>query len=306
MHQPSIKFALPVTFAMVATLVGCGAPTPAPPERRDLDLFRISRTLACKELPSQGIRPWLHAQIGAATTFQWPMAPMVSGERAARSLLDAQPMLDITDWNCQPLVMASAPDSSLGVAGMLLTLRRPVPTPTERYGRAMGVWRRGPDRWTLEMFAPLNIFDVREVAIPADLPAPAPVQPRTAAAQDLYRTDSLFGMDVTGRGLPASLRSVLAAEAVAFPSSGELHIGVEAITAPLMRIPTDWRWSSVAAGASNDGTLGWTTGTVDAVRHAAGRDAVTIQSKYVAFWKKVDGSWKMIMLGTMPRAAGTN
>ena len=122
----------------------------------------------------------------------------------------------------------------------------------------------------------------------------------------LVRTSE--GMTPTERALELQpvVRSVLAAEAVAFPSSGELHIGVEAITAPLMRIPTDWRWSSVAAGASNDGTLGWTTGNVDAVRHAAGRDAVTIQSKYVAFWKKVDGSWKMIMLGTMPRAAGTN
>jgi ketosteroid isomerase-like protein len=293
-----------IFFAIVSTglsLAACSESFPAAAEKRGPDLFRLARQIECQTLPVEGLRPLLANHVSDQATLAWPAAPLVHGQADARRLIVAQPLLDVTEFGCQTLVALSSADTSLGVTGMLLTLRRQFPDTTMRYGRAMAVWRRTAGKWELELFAPLNIFDIREVSVPDSLTAVSQPRALTPSARSLLESDQALSPVASKEGLAAALTRVLLPEAVAFPSTGELHIGPDAITNPMASVPTDWTWTPLLAGVSNDTTVGWTAGNVDATRKPDGRQASTAAVKYVAFWKRVDGVWRMTMLGTSPR-----
>ena len=299
-HFPPM-FRRPFPFAAAGALLTLLVPPAAAQQRVGPDLFRLARQIECQELPTQGLRQLILSRITERTTLVWPKAPLVLGRADASRLLDAQPLLDISEFGCQLLLARSAADTSLGVAGMLLTLRRRFPDTTQRFGRAMAAWRRVEGAWRLELFAPLNIFDLREIVVPDSLAPPKAARLLTPGSATLLAADSSLARAVSAGGLADGLAQVLLPDAVAFPSSGELHIGPVAITDPMTTVPTDWTWTPLVASVSDDASIGWTAGNVDAIRHREGRSPATIYAKYVAFWRRVDGTWRMFMLGTSPR-----
>jgi ketosteroid isomerase-like protein len=128
------------------------------------------------------------------------------------------------------------------------------------------------------------------------IPAVSALAPLVLA--DLVRpfveADRAFAAQAGRDGAAAAFGAFAAPEAVTFSGAGTLNRGPEAIRRALSGgPPADWVWGPVAAGASVDGTLGWTVG--EATISARGASLPPYQGKYLSVWRRdADGQVRFV------------
>lgn len=188
-----------------------------------------------------------------------------------------------------PLGLLVAPDTSLALAwGVAAPLGG---DPLDLSGRYLAAWSRREGAWHLDAFlvtAPLDTLPggARRITPPA---WPAEAEPFAAA-------DRAFAARALEVGAAAAFAESVAPHGVLFGAEGRHVIGPAAIARQMA--PTEgsrWNWGPVAAGSSDDGTLGWTIGEATIAPPGGGPAA---RSKYLTLWQRQpDGTIRWIADG---------
>jgi ketosteroid isomerase-like protein len=122
-----------------------------------------------------------------------------------------------------------------------------------------------------------------------------PLVKSTGPAAAYIAADSTFAADAQALGVSAAFTKWAAPDAMTFAVSGEVNSGPERVGAVLAANTSQWVWGAVAAGASADGTLGWTVGQATITPADGGAPA---KSKYITLWRKMaDGAIRFIADG---------
>lgn len=109
------------------------------------------------------------------------------------------------------------------------------------------------------------------------------------AREDIMAADRAFSKLSVEKGVPLAFWTYSARSARLYGQSGPPKVG-KAATAPkaLPGGKSVLSWSPTAAGASADGTLGWS----DGVWKLTGPDG-TDTGHYLTVWVREDGQWRM-------------
>ncbi len=265
-------------------------------------LIRTDRAVADSSWSAGFSRAFFATAIPDAVIL-WPGAPVVQGTSDAHRLLSggARSLRHMLTW--QLLGADLSADSTLGLTwGVTAAGAGDSAGPV--IGRYIATWRReaggGAGRWRL---AALMITD----AMPEE-PAPAldglrmqfPSLKAAGPTAPFVSADLEFARLAADSGAGVAFEHWAAPDAHTFVGAGMLVQGPAAIGRAVSG-PATWRWHPVVAGASNDGSLGWTVG--EAVITTA--DGHSGPSKYLTIWKRQpDGAIRFVTDGGNGRAAG--
>jgi hypothetical protein len=107
--------------------------------------------------------------------------------------------------------------------------------------------------------------------------------------------DSAFAADAGINGTQHAFTTWAAPDGMTFAFSGEFNMGPQRIGAVFAGNTAHWEWGPVAAGASSDGTLGWTVGQATITPTGGG---IPVRSKYLTLWRRMpDGTIRFIADG---------
>jgi hypothetical protein len=241
---------------------------------------------------TQGMGSTLAAMLGEKGVLVWPGAGVVQGGVQGAKFFARQPFLSAAHLSWQPFRIEISRDSSLAVLVGVAVFDRPASPPIaeiHRIGRYLETWHRVRGQWQLEAFAITNLVASGEtIWNPLIGPAELPLLHAVGSAAPFIAADSTFASDAGVIGASRAFAKWAAPDAVTLAPTGELNVGPERIGAVLASNTAHWQWAAVAAGTSDDGTLGWTVG--QAVITPAG-GGVPSKSKYLTLWRKMpDGS----------------
>ena len=237
--------------------------------------------------------------LGSSGVLVWPGAAVLQGSAAASRLLAHQLQLDGARISWQPLRIEMAQDSTLAVLAGVAALDRPATetvVAARRIGRYLAAWMRVGDRWQLAAFTLVNLIPAGEQGWDdSDGPRELPLLRSVGRAGSFVAADSAFAADAGAVGASKAFEKWAAPDATTFGGTGELNTGPAQIGATLAGNTAKWVWGAVAAGASTDGTLGWTVGQATITPANGGAPS---KSKYLTLWRKMpDGSIKFIADG---------
>jgi hypothetical protein len=220
----------------------------------------------------------------------WPNAPVVVGDSEVQRLVHLLPGRNSFSLTWQPLGIELSRDSSLGVTWGVAVATGTLVTSTPHVGRYLSVRRRGADRWMIAALLFLG-FPAPAAALPQGLRLRRePMAPSGSSAGRFVRADLAFARLAGDSGAAVAFRRWAAPEAVIFGGGGVLLRGPDAIGGAVAG-PAQWRWHPVAAGASQDGDLGWTVGEAVITPGSGKAD----YSKYLTVWRRrPDGSIRFI------------
>ena len=241
----------------------------------------------------------LPAALGEAGFLVWPSAGVIRGAAAATRFFAGQPLFQDAHISLQPLHVEMAADTSLALLYGVATLDRVAAPPfpaIHRIGRYLAAWTWKGNEWHLAALTVTSLIANDEV-LWSDLLGVRewPAIHSTGPAAAFITADSMFAADANGGAVSAAFARWAATDAVIFAGSGELTVGPDRIEAALSGNSARWNWITVAAGASADGTLGWTVGQATITPATRGRPART---KYLTFWRRLaDGRIRFIADG---------
>ena len=272
-----VRFTLLVAAACAGVLPsGVGA------QGQEAALLDAERAVS-KQSSDSGVAPALLRAMEPAGVLLWPGAPAVVGSHNVRRLLEALPGGDSLRVFWQPIGVALARDSTLGVTwGVAVESARRIPSPPE-IGQYIAAWRRRDGRWAV---AALLFIGLKPpvTAVPKGIPLTlVPATPRGAAGP-FVAADLAFARLAADSGAATAFERWAAGDAMVFGRGGLLVQGPQAIGRAVAGDAV-WRWHPVAAGTSPSGDLGWTVG--EAV--IAPREAKPSYSKYLTVWVRRDG-----------------
>jgi ketosteroid isomerase-like protein len=128
--------------------------------------------------------------------------------------------------------------------------------------------------------------------------APNPLTDPTAnpAASVLYDLEARFAADVATGGGPA-FAHWFADDAVELANGKPAALGHRAIAAFATWDPKTYQltWTPQGAQLGPSGDTGFTWGTYDAHSHDHSGQPVALHGRYITFWKKVTGQWKVAL-----------
>ena len=290
---------LPLSVLTLFLISGCRAQAPINAHETvlaaDRDLSAVSFT--------KGPMPALIAALGADGTLAWPGGPVLVGGKAATTFFDSQPLMNAVTMSWQPLRVEISADSTLAVITGVATLDRPTTDQIgqiHRIGRYLAAWKRVGNKWQLNAFGLVNMITKgetiwRDVLGPREMPLLKAKGPAAA----FIAADSAFSADALGLGVSGAFTKWAAPDAMTFAVSGEVNSGPQQIGAILAGSTSHWNWGAVAAGASKDGTLGWTIGQATITPADGGEPS---KSKYFTLWRKMpDGSVRFTADGESTR-----
>jgi hypothetical protein len=265
---------------LAVTATGVAAQQPSP---RDAVLAADQRLM--ESVRSQGLAVALPASMSNGAVLNWPGLALVVGPDQARRALQAQPGIARMRFTWQPLRVEVATDGSLALMWGTIARERPSDGsggPELRLGKYLAAWVREGDAWRLQALAFANLFPSSEghwtdALGPRELPA---IRSRGAVGP-FVAADSIFASDAGHEGAAVAFGRWAAGDATTFAGNGELRVGSRAIKASLDGDTSKWEWAPVAAGASNDGVLGWTAGQAT-ISDKSG----AFKSKYLTFWMR--------------------
>jgi ketosteroid isomerase-like protein len=113
---------------------------------------------------------------------------------------------------------------------------------------------------------------------------------------ELIKLEGQFSEDVGKRG-GVAFASWFADDAVTLNNGKPAVLGRIAIAAKAQWDPREYHLSWYAEGAQMgpSGDTGFTWGHYDATSHDAHGQPVTLSGRYITFWKKVAGQWKVAL-----------
>jgi hypothetical protein len=252
-------------------------------------LLRTDRTMADSSW-SAGFRATVAAGALPDAILLWPGAPVVKGLPAIGRLLESENLK--ATW--QPIGAEVSSDSTMGVTWGV-TAAPPSGTSGPVIGRYIATWQRdpgiGPWRLAAMLFTELTGDGSAPAAsgLPVELP---PIQSSGKVAP-FVAADLAFARLAGDSGAGIAFERWAAPDAHMFAGGGILVEGPKAI-GRVMSAPATWKWHPVAAGASDDGSMGWTIG--EAVITAA--DGHAGPSKYLTIWQRQpDGAIRFLTDG---------
>lgn len=261
-----------------ALLMLCLPVAPAAAQNQRSALLHTDRTMADSSWTA-GFDATLAGVSVPDVVLLWPGAPVVQGVPNVNRLL-ASASLQAT-W--QPIGAELSSDSTMGVTWGV-TAAPPSGTSGPIIGRYIATWRREPEpggRWRL---AAMMITDLTaDNSSPAATGLPSELPPLKASGKTgpFVAADLAFARLAGDSGAGLAFERWAAPDAHTFVGGGILVQGPKAI-GKAVSAPATWTWHPVAAGASDDGSMGWTVG--EAVITAP--DGHAGPSKYLTVWKR--------------------
>lgn len=229
----------------------------------------------------------LAARLTPDGVLLWPGAPVASGPKDVRRLLEAQRVLDSVRVTWQPLGIEVASDSTLALIWGVAAVTRGSGDPA--LGRYLAVWNRGNEGWKVNAFALIGL-PLTYTEVPDGLPARTPIGP-AGPAGGVIAADIAFARLAADSGAPLAFERWAAADAVL--PGGLLVRGPREIGRAI-RTGNAWRWYPVQAGTSASGEMGFTVGLAT-ITPPEGRPA---HSKYLTVWRRQpDGRIRFIIDG---------
>ena len=241
---------------------------------------------------SAGLGKVLSANGANDIVLLWPGAPAARGMTSAQQLMTALMAVRNLEraaageraskgnLSWQPLGIELSNDSTLAATwGVTVAAGAGAPV----IGRYIGAWTRsGSQGWKLAAFM---IEDVGAELVPevADLPPSLPPLPVQGPAAAYIQADRDFARLAGDSGAGIAFER-WAAPDVHIYAGGGVQVTGPAAVGKVVDGPSTWAWHPVAAGASADGTLGWTAG--EAVITTAGKGNPT---KYLTIWRRQPG-----------------
>ena len=241
----------------------------------------------------------LAGRLDSAGVLLWPGAPVIVGREDVARWSAMLPGRDSIRLTWQPLDLALARDSSLGIVWGVVGLTSRVAFLPAEFGRYMAVWRRDQNRWVLQAILFSGVKPPARTS-PPGLPAIRPPFTPSGVEARFVAADLAFSRLAGDSGAAVAFRRWAAPEAIVFGEHGLLTRGPGAIGRGVAGAAR-WRWHPVAAGASRAGDLGWTVG--EAVISPPEGDP--IYSKYLTVWvQPSDGPPRFLTDGGNLRPAG--
>ena len=195
-----------------------------------------------------------------------------------------------------------APDSSLALVWGVAVVDREASSSfpaTHRIGRLLAAWRPVRGSWEIGALAFSGLLRGAETLWSDSLGAREwPLLRSVGAARHFIAADSAFAAMAGMIGAGKAFTFWASSDAVTFSGTGELSIGPAAIGAGFVGDANHWAWGAVAAGASLDGSLGWTVGQAVITGQGPDGKALVSRSKYLTLWQRQrDGSVRFISDG---------
>jgi ketosteroid isomerase-like protein len=284
-------------FLLLATPLASQAPI-APARERLLESARA----ASEAVYANGIAAGLPSHLAADAVLVWPGAAVLRGTPAINRFLAAQRSTTGASISWQTLHLELAPDSSLALSWGIATIDRPASAmlpKSHRIARFLAAWQPVDGAWRISALVFSGLINGAETVWGDSLGMrELPMLRSTGAAGPFIAADSSFAALAGREGAEKAFSSWAATDAVMFGATGELAMGKASIGALFAGDASHWSWGAVAAGASRDGTLGWTVGqAVIAGKGADGKEQLS-KSKYLTLWKRQpDGSVRFISDG---------
>ena len=279
-HKVTLALAVLMTSAIDLAAQGQG---------QRAQVLVADRTLADSAYHT-GLAPALARVAAEDLIVLYPGAPVVRGVKDVGALLAAQPALQSRRLAWQPIAGELSPDSTLaatwGVAVVAGAGREPV-----QIGRYLAAWTRTTAGWRLEALLLPELG--REVAFRPVPGLPAKHTALPASHSPFTGADLAFAKLAADSGAGIAFERFAAPEAEMWSGAGLLIEGPANI-GRLVSGPNNWTWHPVAAGASDDGHMGWTVGeaVISTPEGHAG------PSKYLTIWRRQrDGSVRFITDG---------
>ncbi len=253
-------------------------------------LVRTDRALADSSW-SAGFRATLAASALPDAVLLWPGAPVVQGLPAIDRLLESDNLK--ATW--QPIGAELSSDSTMGVTWGV-TAAPPSGAGGPVIGRYIATWQREPGAkapWRLSAMMFTDLTADGSAPSPSGLPSELPPLKASGDVAPFVAADLDFARLAGDSGAGVAFEHWAAPDAHMFAGGGILVQGPKAI-GKVVSAPATWRWHPVAAGASDDGSLGWTVG--EAVITAA--DGHSGPSKYLTIWERQpDGAIRFLTDG---------
>jgi ketosteroid isomerase-like protein len=169
------------------------------------------------------------------------------------------------------------------------------------FGNFMTVWRKQADgSWKFAL--DLGISNP-EPNSPAGTWQPDSIQriarrlakvDQEAARVALLDTDREFSKFAGYQGAREALLAYAAKDVRLFRNDHFPYVGKAAAADALTPITAQWTWTPAFAGVSLSGDLGYTYGIYE-LREKGGARAVSERGNYARVWKKVGGTWKLVV-----------
>jgi hypothetical protein len=133
------------TFLVAAAFAGV-LPSGVEAQGQEAALLDAERAVS-KQSSDSGLGPAVLRAMEPAGVLLWPGAPVMAGSHNVRRLLESLPGGDSLRVVWQPLGIALARDSTLGVTwGVAVESARRIPSPPE-IGQYIAAWRRQDGHW---------------------------------------------------------------------------------------------------------------------------------------------------------------
>lgn len=269
----------------------------------------IQQGLMSRASASVGVGAVLSGALDSTATLVWPGAPVVRGSQAIAGLFGSLPQAVAREaFTQQPLHQEWSTDSSLIVEYGIFALRGSDAAPSPpQVGRYIAAWRSFGSGWRLGALALVNLppqYTLPPDSSPATVLPPLEPHSGDSVVGAFVRADVAFASMADTLAIDRTFAAWVAPDGVTFSGMGPLNRGPEAVASALERLSRSrWGWAPVAAGAANDGSLGWTAGeatiTVPATEQQPER---VIRSTYLTLWRRQpDGSIRFIADGGSTR-----
>ncbi len=252
---------------------------------------------AARAAASSGLPAALRGALSRGGVVLWPGAPVVSGAEAI-ALVGASTGLDSLRVSWQPVAAVTSNDSTLGLTWGVLVGASRADAEAPRFGRYIAAWRREADGWKVAALMMSGLLPPAAARVPAGMALESPPLPARGEAAAFIAADLAFASLAADSGADVAFARWAADEAE-IQTAGGIVRGPAAIGA-LVAGPADWMWAPVAAGASRDGSLGWTVGQ-SVVTPRGGEPS---HGKYLTVWRRLqDGRVRYLTDGGNARPA---
>ncbi len=273
-------------------------------------VLRADLALA-RAIAHDGLERGLRDALAESAVVLVEAAPVLSGREHALAMLGAQPQL--AALHLQPMTLAGAisGDGGFGITygNLLVSPRGASADSAPRVARYINVWRRMTDStWKIVARVDAGLLAPDSVVVPPAIAALAPVRSdlMSRPMRDFAVADASFARMAGESGAPAAFGFWAAPDGVTFGPGSILNIGPSSIRDAFAASPASqalWKWAPVAAGASADGTLGFTVGEAS-IRPPGAADADAFLSKYLTVWRRQpDGTIRYLVDGGNARPA---
>lgn len=232
----------------------------------------------------------------------WPNVPIVTGRERIERVLAAQGFEAGTELAIQPVRLLVSGDSSLvltfGFARWVTA-----DSSREEPGRYLAGWHRIENGWRLGALAIIGMLDHRPVSWPRAMGSPRggePVLLVSEVARSFALADFAFADSARRTDASSAFHHWVAPGGVTLDSDGIMNVGPDEVAGAVRRWDgAHWDWVPVAAGAANDGSLGWTAGEATITIPATeSRPEQEIRSTYLTLWQRQpDGTLRFVAEG---------